>query len=240
MAKEFKKKVDIDFGDALKAIEALTSALTDLNDNLKDTEKEAEKAADAIDDVGDAADDAGKKSEKGTSGMSKGFKGVGTSIKGVLSALGLIGVALAVLDKFVDALQKNQKAADALSTAVNFIEIALTKIVDSSIDPLVAGFEKIFNDPQQAVKDFGNLIKENIQNRLEGFLELIPKLGEAINLLFKGEFAEAGKVAADASAKALLGVENFTDKVVEGTNAIAEFATETLDAAQAQTELDRS
>ena len=41
--------------------------------------------------------------------------------------------------------------------------------------------------------NFVDLIKENIINRFEGLLELIPQLGKAINALFKGNFSEAGK-----------------------------------------------
>jgi hypothetical protein len=68
-----------------------------------------------------------------------------------------------------------------------------------------------------------NLVKENIINRFEGLLELVPKLGEAISLLFKGKFSAAGKVAADAVGKVVLGVEDVTDKVGGAVDAVVEF-----------------
>ena len=37
-----------------------------------------------------------------------------------------------------------------------------------------------------------------------------------MSLLFEGEFAKAGKVAADAVLQIVTGVENMTDKIVEG------------------------
>jgi hypothetical protein len=52
-------------------------------------------------------------------------------------------------------------------------------------------------------------------NRLNGILELIPKLGEAFSLLFKGEFTEAGKVAANAFGKVVLGVNDTVGAVQE-------------------------
>ena len=85
---------------------------------------------------------------------------------------------------------------------------------------------KAFEDPQQAIKDFGNLIKENISNRLEGLAELIPALGRAIKLLFSGEFAEAGKVAANATGKVVLGVENVVEKTQAAINKTKEFVKE--------------
>jgi len=230
---DYKKKVNIDLGDALKAMEALTVALDAVTNSLKNVDEEAEDAGDTIEDLG-------KKSEKATDKGSKGFTGLGKSIGGVIKSLGIIGIAFAVFDKFVETLKKNKKFADALSTAVNFVEIALGKIIDNSIDPLIKGFEKIFNDPQKAVKNLGNFIKENISNRLEGLLELIPALGKAIELAWEGEWTEAAKVAADAALKVSTGVENATDKILDLTEGIIEFTEETLKSAQAQTELDNA
>ena len=94
-------------------------------------------------------------------------------------------------------------------------------ITGNLVDILADLGEKLisaFENPKQAITDFGNLIKQNIQNRLEGMLEFIPAVGKAISLAFKGKFKEAGKVAADAAGKVALGVENVTDKIAEATN----------------------
>jgi membrane protein involved in colicin uptake len=82
---------------------------------------------------------------------------------------------------------------------------------------------EVFSNPKQALIDLGNAIKDNLMNRFEGLLELIPKLGEAISLLFEGEFTEAGKTALDAVTKVTLGVEDFTDTVTEGVGQSIEF-----------------
>jgi len=90
----------------------------------------------------------------------------------------------------------------------------------------------MFENPQKALEDFGNLIKENITNRFEGLIELVPALGNAISLLFKGEFKAAGKVAADAAGKVALGVENITDKVAGAIDEIKKVAAEATKAAK--------
>jgi len=90
----------------------------------------------------------------------------------------------------------------------------------------------MFENPQKALEDFGNLIKENITNRFEGLIELVPALGNAISLLFKGEFKAAGKVATDAVAKVGLGVENITDKVAGAIDGIKKVAAEATKAAK--------
>jgi len=83
-----------------------------------------------------------------------------------------------------------------------------------------------FENPQKAVEDFSNLIKDNLINRFNGLLELVPALGESLELLFKGKVSEAGKVAADAVAKVALGVEDITDKTNGAIEATAEFMAE--------------
>ena len=80
-----------------------------------------------------------------------------------------------------------------------------------------------FENPKQAISSFANLIKENIVNRFEGMVEIIPQLGKAITLLFKGEFSEAGKVAGNAVAKVTLGIEDMTGKINAATEATKDF-----------------
>ena len=84
----------------------------------------------------------------------------------------------------------------------------------------------VFENPKQAIKDFSNLIKENIVNRFEGLMELIPALGKAVSLLFKGEFSEAGKVAANAVGKVALGVEDVVGKTQAAISATKDFIDE--------------
>lgn len=108
-----------------------------------------------------------------------------------------------------------QKASAALNTTLGFLSDIVEELGVFLIDT--------FSNPQQALEDFGNLVKENIINRFEGLLELIPQLGKAITLLFEGDFAEAAKVAGDAIIKVSLGVENFTDKVLSAAVSTAEF-----------------
>jgi hypothetical protein len=83
-----------------------------------------------------------------------------------------------------------------------------------------------FENPQKAINDFSNLIKENITNRLNGLLNLVPSLGKAVKQLFEGDFAGAAETAVNAAAKVTLGVENFTDKVKEATEATKDFIKE--------------
>ena len=203
MAEKIKVTLEIDDKGGAKVID-------ELNDALEDSRKKGNQASKAVEDVGDAAE------------KSKGaFSGLGSTLK---SGLG-IGLVVGALDSLRDGLMENQKVQDLMNTAMVVFQGVIKGVIDL-LGPLFNGLQSVFSDPVQSIKDFGKLIYDNIVTRFEGLLELIPNLGKAIGLLFKGEFAEAGKTAANALGKVVLGVED-TVAVVEnlGTKAKKAFNT---------------
>ena len=169
--------------------------------------------------------------QKGVSGIKKAVSGF-KSLKVAIAATGL-GALVLVLGSVVTFFTKTQRGADLLSKATK----ALGAAVDVITDRFSAFGERVINvfkDPQQALKDFGNLIKQNIQNRIEGMLELLPALGKAISLALKGQFKEAGKTAVDAVGKVTLGVESVTEstgKLIEATKGVVQEINEEAKAA---------
>jgi hypothetical protein len=192
MAEKVKFIIDIDDNGSAKVVDKL-------NDGLKDTKRAGDKAADGIEATAKAA----KKGE-GT------FKTLGAAIKGAFA----IGGVMKVLDILATLFMENQKVVDLMSQAMVVLQGVMNGVIEV-LDPLFVALQKVFKDPVQSIKDFGNLIQENLMNRLNGILELIPKLGEAFSLLFEGEFTEAGKVAANAFGKIVLGVEDTVGAVQE-------------------------
>jgi len=118
-----------------------------------------------------------------------------------------------------------------LSAAFEVVMNAIAKVAENLIG--------MFENPQKALSDFADMLKENITNRFEGLLELLPQLGKAISLLFEGEFSEAGKVATDAVGKVALGVEDITDKVSAGIDAINQLGAEALVAANKAAKIEK-
>lgn len=162
------------------------------------------------------------------------IKGLWTTL--LANPLILIVTALAGLVKVFSETQAGaeffRKTGAALSASLGLLK--------DIVEFLGVELIKLFENPKQALKDFANLIKENIINRFEGLVELIPQLAKAINLLFKLEFAEAGKVALDAVAKVTLGVEDFTEKVGTGIEAVVEFGKKIKETAETAGELEAS
>ena len=87
-----------------------------------------------------------------------------------------------------------------------------------------------FSNPKQALLDFGNLIKDQIVNRLVGLVEFIPAVGKAIKQAFSGEFSAALKTVGDATGKVVLGVENVTDKIGDAVSTVVEKTNEAVKA----------
>jgi hypothetical protein len=136
----------------------------------------------------------------------------------------LVGIVAKLIEKFTE----NKKVAEALEVVFAGIGAVINTIFELA-EPLGEALINAFNNPMEALKNIGKAIKQNIINRLEGLLEFIPAVGKAIKLVFQGEWSEAGKVAADAAGKMVLGVENITDKVAEAAEAVGEFASDFVD-----------
>ena len=208
-------------GDASQAIAALKAVGIEADK----TQAKAKESNDAIKDGLEALDkrtggavSAFKSLQSGIGGAVKSF---GT-LKGAIIATGL-GALLVAVTSLVTYFKNTERGGDALAVVMG----ALGAVVGKLTDVLVKLGEKLFEafqNPQQALKDFGKLLKENITNRIEGLLELLPALGKAIGLVLKGQFKEAAKTAADAAGKVALGVENVTDKIGAAGAAAAEFA----------------
>ena len=171
----------------------------------------------------------------GVKKVSNSFKG----LKGAIMATGL-GALVVILGSIISYFKNTEEGSRKLAIAMEAFGIIMGKIQDAAAK-LGEKLVWVFTHPKEALMNFVNLVKENIITRFEGLLKLIPRLGEAISELFKGNFKNAGKIAADAVGQVVLGVENVTDKVADATEAVIEFGktvvTETKAAVEAATKL---
>jgi hypothetical protein len=179
-----------------------------------------------------------------TGGVAKGVKGISNALK----AAG-IGLAIAAFSKLAEVFNENQKVTDAFSIAFESLSLAFNdffNFLDNNIGTVIEYFKGIFSDPQQALKDFGIAIKENLIERFNSALEVLGYLGTAIKKVFEGDFdgaMEAAKNAGKEYVDVLTGVDNSVDKIVEGTkeitSSIVNYAKSTVKAAQGTVELNK-
>ena len=207
-----------------KKFEELTSALAKNNEQIT---KLDQAANDYKTTVGQYKNEMGKATEGTdalTGGMASAGKGFLKMAKSALVFLATpIGAVLGLLAFSImavkTAFESSEEGQNKFNKLMAVIDVTIGNLMD-----LLADFGEaiisVFEDPQQAIKDFSNLIKQNIINRFEGMLELIPQLGKAITLLFDGEFSAAGEVAANAVAKVALGIDDVVGKTKEATAAV--------------------
>ena len=204
----------------------------------------AKQAASDIGEVGQAATDtqAGVNGmvsslDKMTGGMVSAFKGVATGLKNGVKGLKTfkmalistgIGALVVAVGSLVTAFRSSEEGAQKLRRIMGVLGSVTDNLLDVVAD-LGEGIIKVFENPQQALKDFSNLLKDNIVNRFEGLFELVPKLSEAIGLLFEGKFGQAAKTAADAVGKVTLGVESITDSAAAAGEAVSNFGKQLVD-----------
>jgi hypothetical protein len=217
---------DVDTGQA-------TATVKKLQDSMEGVADAANDAAEATEEIGDNAKKSGGLLKKAGKLGADGFKLVGAAI----AATGLIGLVTKVLEPIIAAFLENKTVAGALSAAMAGLGAVIDTIVSLG-EKLVGVLVDAFNNPQEAIKSLKDAIVNNIETRIEGLLNLLPRLGEAIKAAFRGDFAEAGKIAVDAVGQVALGVENVTDVVAEATEQLVEYVVETGKAAVEATKLD--
>lgn len=225
-----KQEVIVEFnadtGNIDKAVSVLGTGMQEVADAATD-------AANATEDIGESAKKSGGLLKKAGKSGADAFKLLGTAI----AATGLIGLVSKVLEPIIAAFLENKTVAGALSAAMAGLGAVIDTVVTVG-EKLVGVLVDAFNNPQEAIINLKDAIVNNITTRIEGMLELFPRLGKAISAAFRGDFSEAGKIAADAVGQVALGVENVTDKVAEATEVFVEYVAETGKAAVEATKLD--
>ena len=200
-------------------------------DGLDGSVKNVKQFAEAVEDAGEKTKEAGEEAtifgdiKKKFSDMTAGVRKVIASMKTLKGAIAATGIGLLVvaIGTLIAYFKNSEEGSRKLAIATEALGLAFGKITD-----FVAKLgEKLFNtftNPKEALMSFGRLLKSQIENRVMGMLELLPMLGKAIGLAFKGKFKEAATVAGNAVGKVVLGVEDVVEKAQEiGTKAVESF-----------------
>lgn len=215
---------------ALKGIQDLSQEVGDLNKEVAKGNKQTEEGLKGV--------------ESASKDTAKGVRGIGNALK----AAG-IGLAIAAFAKLKEIFEQNQVVADAFNTAFEFISIAFNDFANFIINnaSVVTDFFKaIFEDPIGSLKTFGNLVKENIIERFESFLDTLGFIASAVKKVFAGDFAGAlddVKNAGKEYIEIYTGVEGTFDKVANGVTkavkATTEYVKEVGKAAAANVDLEK-
>jgi hypothetical protein len=212
-------EIDVNSTDAEKNLAKVTNQFEGLTEEATKSIKNIEKGV--------------ENTEKSTKSLSNGFKAVGVAIK----AMG-IGLVISAFNVVKDLFQSNQVIADKFGATFKALSIAFNDFFDyvtKNAEGIVTFFKNIFENPLESLKEFGNLIKENIIERFQSALEVAGFMADALGKLFEGDFAgaldsvkEAGKEMVDV----FTGIDDTVGKVGELATAAANYAKETFKAAE--------
>jgi hypothetical protein len=198
--------------DLLKQIQELDTQLKETDASVGQFQRNVGNYGDAFSEVAGNLGGVGQFASQAVGGV----RALGVAFKAALGPIGLIitaiGLVVGALQAFFNNSEEGQNTFRRLQAIV---QVVLNNITDLFADLGKVLFD-VFSNPIESLKKFGNLIKENITNRIVGLLEFIPQLGKSIGLLFQGEFQKAGQVALDAVAKVSLGIDKFTEKAQKG------------------------
>ena len=110
----------------------------------------------------------------------------------------LISTGIGALVLGVIALQQAFTSSEEGQNKWNKLTSAMSTIVAVFTDRLAAlgrGLINLFTEPIKSIKNFGSSLKEFVMDKVEKVIEGLGYLGEAISLLFEGEFKAAMRSA---------------------------------------------
>jgi hypothetical protein len=230
-------EINVDSKGAVKGVNDLEKSIDGVNASLKETSG----FTGSLEGVGEGA----KKSTTGVGVLSKSFKSLGIAIK----ATG-IGLVIVLLAKLGEVFMQNQKVADVFNTTFEAVSIVFNDFVNFIVNNtggVIKFFDAIFKNPLESLKSFAKAFKENIQERFDSYLDTLGYLASAVKKVFSGDFAGAlddVKSAGKESLDVLTGVNDSFDKgkefVEKSAEAVKNYATETLKAAQENVKLANS
>lgn len=183
-------------------------------------------ASKQVNQLGEGVENIGKNAKKAEAAASSSFGKIGSLLK----SLGIVTALVKGFEYFKDVLGRNQKVADAFSTALNFLNGVFADLVSLIVDNTdkVVGFIKdVFENPQKYIKELGKLIKENVIERFESMIEAAGLLGQTLKNLFTGNFkeaAETGKKFGKELVDVVTGVDDAYNKAAKGISDLADAA----------------
>ena len=233
-----KKQIILEYDANTGKVEQKLDGVIDKQKEVSDGAKEIKKDYSGLTDVAD----------KFTGGLFSGFtKGVEAIKKGVVglqlfkSALISTGIGALIVaaGSLFAAFQRIQGVQDAFKAGSSALGVVLEKVGDV-VGKLGEWLVNAFKNPQQAIKDLWNLIKENIVNRFEGIIDQARALGRTLKAAFTLDWDELTAGLEDygnALIKTSTGVEDAIGKMRDLGGEMAKAAQAAYDLAQAENAL---
>lgn len=168
------------------------------------------------------------------------------TLGGAIAATG-IGLLVVGFQALVGFLTKTEKGTTLLNTVMTYVS-ATVEVLSKQVAVVGEALFSAFQDPQQALKDLGNFIVNNLVNRFTAIIDLVSSLGSAVAALARGDFSALSDAASDAgTALVQMGTgldaeqqKKFADAVKGTADEVNKLALATQALEKAQKELAKS
>lgn len=197
---------------------------------------DATGAVTGIKQVEEKLEDVAKKSGEATGKASKNFANMAGNI---VKSLGVVALLVKAFEMVKEAFTGTQRGADLFNTVMGTISTILRDFVNLIFDnfgKVVDFFKQVFENPGESIKKLGTIIKENLIERFNSFLDTFKYLAGGLKKLFEGDFSgawEMTKKAGKESIDIITGVNNTVDRTVEvvkdAAGAIADYTKKVWD-----------
>ena len=133
-----------------------------------------------------------------------GVRGLGVQFKALLAnpIVLLIATLVGGITALFAAFQKTERGANFMAKATGALQGIMSGLI-GIVDRLVTGLIAVFEDPQQALKDFGNFLISQVVNRFKAITVLAGAVGKSLKALWERDLP-ALKEAAKEAGQALI------------------------------------
>ena len=141
-----------------------------------------------------------------------------------------IGAIVVLIGSLVAYLSSTQKGIDTVTRVTKPLQVIFSRL-EGVLQILGEKLFNTFSDPQQAIKDLWNLIKQNIVNRITGLKDVFINLGKVIKSTLELDFDSAKKSAealGESVAQTLTGIDDLPNKIKNGAKQTADFFKESV------------
>ena len=171
--------LNVDSKKATKGVNDLEKSIDGVNKEVKETSKSTSAMSGTLDKATGGAVSKFAAFKGALGSVTTGFKSLRVAI--IATGIGALLIAVTALGQ---AFTRSEEGQNKFAKILGVIGSITGNLLDLLAD-LGEKIIGVFENPKQAVKDLADLIKQNITNRFEGLLNLIPSLGKAISQLFK-------------------------------------------------------
>ena len=167
--KDLRQNVDIHFETNAEEVAKKTDKVAESTEKSVEAQKQQNEQLKGINEKLEQTAKGVKTAEENTGKLAKGFKGAGLALK----AMG-IGLALEAFAILKDLFSSNQRVADIFGTSLKSLGIMFNdfvRFIEKSVGPVAQWFKELFENPGEKIKEMGEAIKNNLEERFDSFLK---------------------------------------------------------------------